>query len=79
MVAIKLADEDLPSIWRILKPVRLCKLCRGELEPRASRTPPAAYDAIGGLARVVEPGVETAFRDGYLRLGDLRKPLSSKL
>ena len=54
------------------KTVRLCKLYRATLGPGVSRTPMAAYDAIGGLARRGEPGAEPAFRDGYLRHDDLR-------
>ena len=57
--------------WRILKPCG-CASCTAARLAWASRTPPAAYDAIGGLARRGEIGAETAFRDGYLRHDDLR-------
>jgi hypothetical protein len=60
------------------KTVRLCKLYRGTLGLGVSDSA-GGVDAIGGLARRSQPGAETAFRDGYLRHDDLRKPLTSKL
>ena len=41
--------------------------------------PPAAYDAIGGLARRGNPAPRQLSGDGYLRHDDLQKPLTSKL
>jgi len=62
MVAFKLADEDLPSIWRILKPSVV------QAVPRRARAS-GVSESAGGIRRYRRPGARgwTRRRDSFPR------------
>lgn len=76
---IEVAEALLSYLLRILKPFGCARCTAARLGlgslglRRRHTTRSAAWRGVG------EPGAETAFRDGYLRHNDLRKPLTSKL